>query len=270
MTLLVEEFKAFSEIKHLTKITMQITQKIHGTNAHVYITDDLKIYAASRTRFIFPGDDNYGFAAWVEKNKDDLIRCLGPGRHYGEWAGPGINSGEGLKEKTFVLFSLGRYTELPPNCVTVPLLYEGDLSMERVKEAMEDLRINGSALVANFMRPEGIVVSFGGMRFKKVFEAEETKWRGPSKEKSPSQPKEVVDYGHLLQPIRLEKLLSRDERYLRDFPQSLPIIMKDYVEDLTKEGQIVGSEEEQAAIRKGATGQIFKFIKEFIKEKTLA
>src|SRR5271157_704064 len=110
------EFKSFSKIERIGKLYMSITQKIHGTNAQIYIDHnhdcscefphDIKsmVLAGSRTRWLEPCDDNFGFAWWVQANRDELIAKLGEGRHYGEWCGKGINSGEGLQDKKFLLF----------------------------------------------------------------------------------------------------------------------------------------------------------------------
>ena len=305
------EFKSFPDIKKLGNVIMSITQKIHGTNAHVMIykkreyletldhspdeteesefatkypgkslvwefskdfSNNVELYSeyldlmtGSRTRWIAPGDDNYGFAAHVYANKQAFIDLLGEGRHDGEWAGLGINSGEGLKEKVFVLFDWYRYVDkpLPPNTVVVPILYKGKVDFNQVQLAMDDLKTNGSKLCPGFMRPEGVVVQLQGQRYKVVFDEEEIAWTKPRDGGNAglnSKPKEVFDASHLLQPIRLEKLLSRDERYLKDYPKSLPVIAKDYF----AEDQITGTDAEKRGIRKSAGGQVFKFLQEFI------
>lgn len=266
-----KEFKAFSKIERIGKAVMSITQKIHGTNAQIFIYEEngvLELLVGSRTRWIYPGDDNYGFAQFVHANKAEFIEKLGPGLHYGEWAGPGINSGEGLTEKTFVLFDFWKYPPerpLPPQTKVVPVLYHGVLDASKIDEVMADLKATGSKLASGFMRPEGIVVTIGGARYKKVFEAEETKWRGSDGQKQKLRDlASQIDYSHLLQPIRLEKLLSRDERYVRDFPQSLPDIVKDYFADLIAEGQIPGSPDEIKAVRKGSSSDVFNFIRRSI------
>jgi hypothetical protein len=79
----------------------------------------------SRSRWITPDDDNFGFAAWVEANRDELL-TLGPGRHFGEWWGSGIQRGYGLPkgEKRFSLFNVSRWGESRPACChVVPVLY---------------------------------------------------------------------------------------------------------------------------------------------------
>lgn len=265
------EFKAFSKIERIGKVFMTVTQKIHGTNAQIHIykdeTGELQLVCGSRTKWIYPGDDNYGFAQFVHTHKAEFIEKLGEGTHFGEWAGPGINSGEGLTQKTFVLFAHWNYPPerpLPPQTVVVPVLYKGAFSMEKLNEVMADLKANGSKLVPGFMRPEGVVVEVLGHKLKSVFEAEETQWRGSSghKEKLNGLKSPKADYGYLLQPIRLEKLLSRDERYVREYPQSLPEIVRDYFKDLEEEKQIPGNEDEIKAIRKGASSQVFSFIRQ--------
>lgn len=276
------EFKSFGDIKHLTKVKMIITQKLHGTNATICIYDEIqedgsvvrKLKAGSRTRWITPESDNYGFATHVYKHKEEYIEKLGLGKHDGEWVGIGINSGEGLKDKQFALFNPGRYRidettglrDLPPQTTVVPTLYFGDFDLKKIDEVMDELKTNGSHFVPGFMRPEGVVVDVLGHKLKKVFEAEDTQWKNPG-EKAPKAPKTFVDYGHLLQPIRLEKLLSRDEIYYREYPKSLGAIVRDYTNDLIKEGQITGNADEVKAITKGAAGQIFNFVKIFIEEK---
>lgn len=196
------EFKSFEKISKFTGIAMTITQKIHGTNAQIRIYEQdgvIKCQASSRTRDIFVGDDNYGFARFVKDNEAEIIEKLGLGTHFGEWAGPGINSGEGLTEKTFVLFNHYRFPPerpLPKQCVVVPVLYHGPYDERIVSEAMASLKIEGSRLAPGFMRPEGIVIEVSGKKYKKVFEAEETKWTEGSA--GPKPPKIEYDASHLL------------------------------------------------------------------------
>lgn len=278
------EFKSFEKISKFTGITMTITQKIHGTNAQIRIweiTDEsqiikppvvvdgraFNIQASSRTRDIFVGHDNYGFARYVDENKEEIVRLLGVGTHYGEWAGPGINSGEGLSEKKFVIFNHYRFPPerpLPPQMVTVPVLYHGEYNIHAVNNELNRLKLEGSKLVPGFMRPEGIVIEVAGKRYKKVFEAEETKWTEGSAGPKPPKLENGYDASHLLQPIRLEKLLSRDEKYLKLYPESLRDIVNDYQQDLIDEGQITGTEMEIRSIKKAAGGQFFNFVRKTV------
>lgn len=268
------EFKAFPKIPHYKHLHCTVTQKIHGTNAAVVITEvdiegpsasTYKVQAQSRTRFITPEDDNYGFAAWVRANQSALFNFLGPGTHYGEWAGPGINSGEGLTERTFVLFDYWRYKGEPPSQVKlVPVLYNGTFDPQKVTETTDSLKSQGSRLAPGFMRPEGVVITVAGERFKLPFDDEEVKWK--QGDKGPKVPKsdrpQGPDVSHLLQPMRLEKLLSRDEAYGRDYPTSLPKIVADYIFDLASERQFDVLDE---AIRRELQTQVFRFVKETLK-----
>lgn len=137
-----------------------ITEKLDGTNAQIYISDDLSVVAAgSRNRWITPESDNYGFATWVRAHRDELVQ-LGPGHHYGEWFGTGIQRGYDLSEKRFALFNVSRYKDdaRPACCGVVPLLEYGPFTDETIEKALDKLRTSGSVAVPGFMRPEGIVV----------------------------------------------------------------------------------------------------------------
>jgi hypothetical protein len=258
------KFEAFGSIENIGKLSMTITQKLHGTNALVYIfeKDGVKdIMCGCRTRWITPEQDNYGFAEYVMSNKTEFIEKLGIGRHFGEWIGRGINNGEGLgKERRFALFNWYKFKDqpLPPFTTTVPVLYQGRVDLDKINEVMEELKTTGSKLVQGFMNPEGVVVQIGNQRFKKVFTPEETKWT-KTKDKIKNSP--AVDYSYLLQPIRLEKLLSKDEQYLKNYPESLPIIVKEYINDLIKEDQFKDLDEKYI---KKSSSDIFNFIKSFI------
>lgn len=83
------EFKAWPKIPRATGEKVTITEKMDGTNACVVIQEGKIVGVQSRKRFITPEDDNYGFAAWVAENEQELLK-LGDGYHYGEWAGLGI------------------------------------------------------------------------------------------------------------------------------------------------------------------------------------
>lgn len=274
---MIPPFESFEDIKKLGSAALFITQKIHGSNAQIYIypgEDGAQLICGSRSRWIAPGDDNYGFAEMVHANKQEFIEKLGYGRHFGEWAGPGINSGEGLKEKTFVLFDHWKYPPeraLPPHTMIVPVLYTGKFDLAKIDEVMADLKANGSKLVPGFMAPEGVVVRIKGERYKVVFQAEETAWKKPDaayqKEKIDKNAEALTKYGHLLQPVRLEKLLSRDEKYLKGYPKTMGDIVKDYFADLIKENQVEGNEVEVNGIRKQLAGNIFKFVQEVVEKQ---
>jgi len=83
------------------------------------------VLAGSRSRWLQPGkQDNFGFAGWVAANAEALVALLGPGRHFGEWWGGGIQRKYGLGAKRFSLFNVSRYGEqtayLDDRCSKVP------------------------------------------------------------------------------------------------------------------------------------------------------
>lgn len=153
-----------------------VTEKIDGTNAQVHITDAGEIYAGSRTRWITPTDDNYGFAKWVEANATELLK-LGPGSHFGEWWGSGIQRRYGVPDKRFSLFNVGRWTETPPPacCLVVPVLWDGPFEHLDVNRVLGDLASGGSRAAPGFMQPEGVVVFHTAARvgFKKTLEKDD-------------------------------------------------------------------------------------------------
>ena len=204
-----------------------ITEKIDGTNSAVLILplsevdhfqveggpieffdgerekvlavtpDDYVVFAQSRTRFITPESDNFGFAAWVKANAQNLVEILGPGRHFGEWWGHGIQRGYGLPrgERRFSLFNVTRYnpfenfmdlrsaqsageTLFPtlPTLGLVPVLTwcNDDANMKSqadwVQGSLSWLWAKGSCAVYKpvFYRPEGVVLfhTRSGQTFK--------------------------------------------------------------------------------------------------------
>lgn len=151
-------FVGFQSIPRL-KRSCVISEKIDGSNAQVYIPDDLSfVLAGSRTRWITPEADNFGFAAWVKANESGLLK-LGPGAHFGEWWGAGIQRRYGLTEKRFSLFNSGRWSsERPACCGVAPVLYAGEFSTGAVDETLAKLAAGGSVAAPGFMKPEGIVV----------------------------------------------------------------------------------------------------------------
>ncbi len=157
------EFQAWPKIARLNR-DMIITEKIDGTNAAVLVTDDGQVGAQSRSRLITPEQDNHGFARWVYANAEALAKALGPGRHFGEWWGGGIQRGYGLAkdDKRFSLFNLSRYAECDfselPNVALVPKIYSGPFDSNAVVNARILLEINGSYAAPGYTKPEGIVV----------------------------------------------------------------------------------------------------------------
>lgn len=209
----LNSFEPFSKIPRLSR-ECTITEKIDGTNAQIYIvptieascTDSLdgatvigdrsipgsvNIFVGSRNRWITPGNDNYGFAAWVKANAEELTK-LGPGRHFGEWWGAGIQRRYNQTEKHFSLFNVNRWCppqfavgtrfeeskmEVPPTCCSVvPVLYRGDFDTAKIQATLTLLGARGSQAAPGFMDPEGIVVWHSAARqlFKKTCKNDES------------------------------------------------------------------------------------------------
>lgn len=164
------EFIEFPSIARLSR-EIVVTEKIDGTNAQVYITDDGKMFAGSRSRWVGVGADNHGWAAWVTAHREELMQ-LGPGSHFGEWWGSGIQRGYGLMkgEKRFSLFNVGRWIVkeadrtdekqgvVPSCCSVVPVLFRGTFDTLKVDEVLAQLSTSGSEAAPGFMDPEGVVV----------------------------------------------------------------------------------------------------------------
>ena len=103
------EFHAFRKITRLHRECIA-TEKIDGTNGLVWVGDDGTVRAGSRSRWITPEADNFGFARWVAEHAEEL-RALGIGYHYGEWWGAGIQRRYGLDHKRFSLFNVSLWAD---------------------------------------------------------------------------------------------------------------------------------------------------------------
>jgi len=154
------DFAEFPSISRLTRECV-VTEKIDGTNAQIVVTPEGEVFAGSRTRWITPEDDNYGFAKWVKAHEDELRVGLGFGQHFGEWYGQGIQRNYGLSEKRFALFNVSRWGDdavRPACCHVVPTLYTGIFDTNMIDGVLEMLSMSGSKAAHNFMKPEGIVI----------------------------------------------------------------------------------------------------------------
>jgi hypothetical protein len=169
-------FESFPKIPRYKGVGVVITEKIDGTSAQVYIDDEGNLWVGSRSRWITPQDDNYGFARFV-LDHEEQCRQLGPGRHFGEWWGCGIQRGYNEREKIFSLFNIHRADDVSETTGcdrirTVPVLYEGPFTDFIVAETMRTLAENGSVASPKYVRPEGIVIYFPSARtrFKWAFD----------------------------------------------------------------------------------------------------
>jgi hypothetical protein len=171
-------FEPFPKIARLRRDCV-ITEKIDGTNASITIIDngngELKVFAASRNRWIDLEHDNAGFAAWCVEH-DEELKQLGVGTHYGEWWGQGIQRRYGQDRKRFSLFNTARWGDdggnaivapertRPMCCDVVPVLYQGPFSDDAVSNSLRTLAMFGSQAAPGFDDPEGIVVYLAAAR----------------------------------------------------------------------------------------------------------
>lgn len=201
------QFKSWGSTPRFHK-GLHITEKINGTNAGVSVqgfakglrflmeSEDAKfvegvdcdylVRAQSRKRIITPGNDNFGFAAWVWENAGALANLLGYGYHYGEWYGEGIQKNplavQGRKWALFNTWHWGRPENLEklkaagiPGLTTVPVLHDeqrdGPADYMTIPGIMESQSLYGSkaegaALISEgfdweddrYAEPEGIIV----------------------------------------------------------------------------------------------------------------
>ena len=174
-----------------------VTEKIDGTNACIKITDDGQFLTGSRTRWITPEDDNFGFSKWAHDHKDELLG-LGVGTHFGEWWGSGIQRKYGLVngDRRWSLFNTIRWCladavpgriecgdpriekyqdRLPACCHLVPVLYRGVFDTGAIEIAIAQLVELGSKAAPGFMKPEGVVCFHvaGNVGFKRTIEKDD-------------------------------------------------------------------------------------------------
>jgi len=197
----MSEFIEFPKIARLSRECV-ITEKIDGSNGLIEITpydaslpqkgllvpgrDEIfDVQIGSRSRWITPEADNFGFARWCYENAEQLIR-LGAGRHFGEWWGQGIQRRYGMTEKVFSLFNAFRWVEAgkpqgekqataPECCRVVPILYRGIFSGEAVDTTLNMLKLQGSFAAPGFKAPEGIIIyhEVSKTYFKKTLDKDE-------------------------------------------------------------------------------------------------
>lgn len=174
------EFVEFPKMARFSREVI-VTEKIDGTNAQILITEEGEFLTGSRTRWITPENDNFGFSRWAYDHKEELM-LLGSGRHFGEWWGAGIQRGYGLQkgEKRFSLFNVSRWEFTRPSCCSVvPVLWRGDFGALEIENILTALSVTGSKAAPGFMKPEGVVVfhTKANVGFKKTFEKDDTgKW----------------------------------------------------------------------------------------------
>lgn len=107
----------YDKSKPKPKLTCVGTVKLHGTNASVVLSPAGEVYAQSKKQLIRIGQDNAGFAAYVNEFKGEFKKLLlyidkevdQYVAIYGEWVGKGVNKGcaiHNLEDKIFVVFGV--------------------------------------------------------------------------------------------------------------------------------------------------------------------
>lgn len=192
------QFEAFPKLPRLNRSCV-VTEKIDGSNAAIIIHEDetvLTVAAQSRKRLLSlgKGKDLNGFYAWVLENRGALVELLGPGRHFGEWYGAGIQRGYGLDHKRFALFNTDRWmpsfltsenamggiSTLPSfmgeNAIhTVPTLGYMEFSTGQINAKVRELSVRGTQINQASGPAEGVVVWHNAARqmFKVTIEGDE-------------------------------------------------------------------------------------------------
>jgi hypothetical protein len=201
---LVSKYPAFPKIPRWDREIL-LTEKIDGTNgliriqpASFSVAEDIEVQAwppvaqaedgewydvqpGSRNRWLTPESDNHGFGKWAQNNAAELVK-LGPGHHFGEWYGQGINRGYGLDGKRFMLFNTSRWAEaeVRPACCEVATVLGRTTGAQLgadLTAVIDDLNTHGSRHVPGYTKPEGIVLFHiaGNHLFKVVLDPSEGK-----------------------------------------------------------------------------------------------
>lgn len=114
---LVDDEPTFDYTRTLPTVAVNCTEKIHGTYAGVVYANN-QLYAQSRNKVLAIGDDNAGFALFVEQHKTLLINICTVLKQVhdlsdsdvivlsGEWAGGNIQKNSALSgvDKKFLIF----------------------------------------------------------------------------------------------------------------------------------------------------------------------
>lgn len=183
------QYVDFNKIARLRRL-MTCSEKLDGTNVKIEVDRRGNINVGGHNGPLTIEQDPYGFAKFVHAHTEEL-RTLGPGRHFGEWWGPGIGKRKyPIPERRLSLFNVHIFTEhgtepklvsavtgrmqtvLPPCCGLVPVLYEGVFDTGVIDSVVDRLREHGSVAVPGFRRPEGVIVfhAAANMYFKRTCE----------------------------------------------------------------------------------------------------
>lgn len=159
------------------------TCKLHGSNASIRCTPNGEVIPQSRTRVLSVGDDNFGFAAFVEKNKS-LFNGFGQSFFgvtlYGEWCGGNIQPKVALEklEKHFVIFS----------ALVNGIMYPVEFAFDKHEDVSEFnkagiyfiYQIPSYEVLVDFNRPEDVVDQLSELTLAVERECPWGKFRGVS------------------------------------------------------------------------------------------
>lgn len=170
------EFKDFGKISRFRTLTALVTEKVDGTNAQIYVPADPSepLLYGSRNQWVTSEKDNMGFARFVHEHAD-MFRRLGPGRHFAEWYGAGIQRRYGLDHKRLMIFNVDRFEGGLPGGFAdtfgdrvhlAPVLYRGPVDTNAIQAAIDKLYAEGSVAVPGWKQPEGVIVQIAGSRWK--------------------------------------------------------------------------------------------------------
>ena len=141
---LVDDEPTFDYTRTLPTVAVNCTEKIHGTYAGVVYANN-QLYAQSRNKVLAIGDDNAGFALFVEQHKTLLINICTVLKSVhnlsdsdvivlsGEWAGGSIQKNSALSgvDKKFLIFPQFRVVHADESTSTLPIS-ELHLSSEHI------------------------------------------------------------------------------------------------------------------------------------------
>ena len=156
------EFEKWPKTRRFEKALCVFSEKIDGTKGQIAINEDGEMFVGSRTRWVTPEEDNYGFARWARENEEELVAFLGVGRHYGEWWGQGIQRSYGMDKKVFSLFDTRKFgflQDVPLGyfpCDVVPFIIRSlDFDKTEVTEYFMKESLAAKRYEVSFDNPEG-------------------------------------------------------------------------------------------------------------------
>jgi hypothetical protein len=110
--------KKFSDVyvtanrNHIPTVTLRGKIKLHGSNAAIRISNG-ELIGQKRSSDVTIGDDNAGFAAWLDQVEYHGGLTMSGMIFFGEWAGPGVQQGDAVADigsKKFFVFAAAPVT----------------------------------------------------------------------------------------------------------------------------------------------------------------